>query len=336
MFSNLILVQTLGRSTQIDQEYFGTHITKTPETIRPLHVLRLSFKSAMDKHNTDAEYSIVNDLLQGIRQDLLIQRIKNPFSIAVNETHAKLSLRHNDLSEFRRCMTNLLDDYAVEWQIQSNPPIYQTTPISPPRFKDDLSPLMQEPSFLTEHTPEMVHLHILFLCMIGHYTQIQNLLTQLPPILASTYLISHAVSIVQTQRIGNWTRFSRLRTQFRDKFGADNPNFILLTLIQRNNNSVALHALMQSSRPTLPLPSLLHHLRIDKSVLTALIEQNAITVKNDAIECQAECSKLEKAKTLIQFDATGMDIRPVSDQSQKVAKTVGQKNTTFEAMKRKL
>lgn len=53
------------------------------------------------------------DQMKAIRQDLVVQKIQNPFSVKVYETHAKISLDKGDLNEFNQVATLLCLQFSV-------------------------------------------------------------------------------------------------------------------------------------------------------------------------------------------------------------------------------
>ena len=96
-----------------------------PATIRPLAVLERAFSFVMDKYRLNQEGSYICDQLRSIRQDLMVQAIRNDFTVLVYEANARISLvmvgqrlslssipcrrflRQGDREQFNQCQTQL-------------------------------------------------------------------------------------------------------------------------------------------------------------------------------------------------------------------------------------
>jgi SAC3/GANP family len=131
-----------GTCTDIEKRYFRLIAPPEPSAVRPLHILKLAFervlakykesgdtgsgglaavKSISDSPSVSLQYSnypfykaYVNDQLKSIRQDLVVQCIRNEFTIDVYETHARIALENRDASEFVQCQTQLEILYSRE------------------------------------------------------------------------------------------------------------------------------------------------------------------------------------------------------------------------------
>ena len=63
-----------------------------PATIRPLSVLERAFSFVMNKYRLNKDWPYISDQLRSIRQDLMVQLIRNDFTVLVYEENARIAL----------------------------------------------------------------------------------------------------------------------------------------------------------------------------------------------------------------------------------------------------
>lgn len=55
-------------------------------------MLERAFAFVMEKYRTNKDWSYISDQLKSIRQDLMVQSIRNDFTVLVYEENARLAL----------------------------------------------------------------------------------------------------------------------------------------------------------------------------------------------------------------------------------------------------
>ncbi|EGW30852.1 uncharacterized protein SPAPADRAFT_142098 [Spathaspora passalidarum NRRL Y-27907] len=97
----------IGRCTDLEKSYLRLTSEPDPNRVRNQQVLQKSLKFVQEKYLQTKNYSYALDQFRSIRQDLMVQNIKNDFTIVVYETNAKISLENDDLGQFNQCQSQL-------------------------------------------------------------------------------------------------------------------------------------------------------------------------------------------------------------------------------------
>ncbi|KRX07027.1 hypothetical protein PPERSA_07190 [Pseudocohnilembus persalinus] len=100
----------------INQNLTKTYVRSMQEPeiseIRPEQVLKKSLKHILTKwKNQEVDYNYMQDQFRSIRQDLVVQRIKNEFTVKVCEHNARICIEGRDILQFLECCTTLFELY---------------------------------------------------------------------------------------------------------------------------------------------------------------------------------------------------------------------------------
>ncbi|CAM9314155.1 unnamed protein product [Discosporangium mesarthrocarpum] len=116
---NIDAITVKGTSTELEKDYLRLTQAPDPSTVRPQHVLEKAIELLQAKWGRhEVDYIYTCSQLKAIRQDLVVQRIKNPFTVQVYEAHARIALQQGDLNEYNQCQTQLKELYSSGLQGQ--------------------------------------------------------------------------------------------------------------------------------------------------------------------------------------------------------------------------
>lgn len=102
----------IGTATKLEKDFIRAHseIVNDKETVRPLRVLSEAFDFVMNKYKENKDYKYIINQLKSIRQDMLIQNIKNDFSVKVYETSTLISLQNEDIENANITLSVLIKE----------------------------------------------------------------------------------------------------------------------------------------------------------------------------------------------------------------------------------
>ena len=166
-----------GTSTKIEKPYIRLTTPPAPADVRPEPVLKKALAWVKQKVDEGASYLFINNQLKSIRQDLVVQRIRNQFTVITYETHARVALENSDINEFSQCQAQLITLY------------------------DEVD---------AGHPREFLAYRILYCCYAKDNTNLLDIMKSLTPEERKDPLVSHALEVCHAVIQNNYHRFFRL------------------------------------------------------------------------------------------------------------------------------
>jgi len=113
-------LKIVGTCEKLEKGYLRLTSAPDPTKVRPLHVLKKTYAMLCEKWKEEKDYIYINDQFRSLRQDLLIQNIKNEFTVKAYETHSRITIESGDLLEFNQCQTQLKYLYSLKEEHKKN------------------------------------------------------------------------------------------------------------------------------------------------------------------------------------------------------------------------
>jgi len=113
-------LKIVGTSEELEKPYLRLTSVPLPEKIRPERVLKKTYDMLVRKWEENPNYKYTNTQFKSLRQDLLVQNIRNEFAVKSYETHARIAISIGDLSEYNQCQTQLWELYHENEEYKTN------------------------------------------------------------------------------------------------------------------------------------------------------------------------------------------------------------------------
>ncbi|GAA5972152.1 hypothetical protein JCM11641_002518 [Rhodosporidiobolus odoratus] len=167
----------VGKSTKLEKPYLRLTTLPDPNTIRPLAILRQTLDLLKKKWREEGNYNFICDQFKSMRQDLIVQRLTNDFTVQVYEIHARIALEKGDLGEFNQCQSRLRQLYRLG---------------------------------LHGHPMEFLGYRILYLLFSRNRAELNTTLAELTQDETRDTSVSHALAVRHAVSQGNYNKFFRL------------------------------------------------------------------------------------------------------------------------------
>ncbi|KAH8116404.1 SAC3/GANP/Nin1/mts3/eIF-3 p25 family-domain-containing protein [Phellopilus nigrolimitatus] len=103
----------VGTSQQLFKDYLRLTTEPDPKDIRPYRVLEKTLIELKKRWRQNNDYPWICNQFKSIRQDLIVQRINNEFTVQVYEIHARMALEAADMVEYNQCQQMLKNLYEM-------------------------------------------------------------------------------------------------------------------------------------------------------------------------------------------------------------------------------
>ncbi|KAG8185353.1 hypothetical protein JTE90_005480 [Oedothorax gibbosus] len=245
----------MGTCQNLEKRFFRLTGAVDPTTVRPIEVLTKSLAMVKKHWVEKLDYHYACEQLKSIRQDLVVQCIRNKFTVQVYETHARIALEKGDHTEFNQCQSQL-------------------------------KVLFQEVN--EGNRLEFTGYHILYTMFSESAIELKNLLADIKPEEKDDEVVSHALKMAKACSSNNYHRFFRLYLS-APKMSA----FIVDWFIERIRKA-ALKAVIKSFRPNIPVSHIQSALAFPsmEDCVAFLTKLNLVFVDPGVINCKDSVGQL--------------------------------------------
>ena len=246
---NWSAMHIVGTCKNLEKDYF--RLTKAPDstTIRPQRVLEKSLALVKRRWIAEKHYWSTCQQMKSIRQDLTVQNIRNNFTVAVYEMHARLALENKDHEEFNQCQTQLIALYNEGCH---------------------------------GNISEFTAYRILYYIFTDSKSDLITIKASLSPEMCQDPVIKHALDVQAAYGTKNFHRFFKLFKQ------APKMSGWLMDWFVERVRSEAFRIMIKAYRPYLSVAHISKELgyRKKKECRLWLKEKNITLVSSDSIDCK--------------------------------------------------
>ncbi|GIX77957.1 leukocyte receptor cluster member 8 [Caerostris extrusa] len=245
----------IGTCQDLEKPFLRLTGAVDPTGVRPEEVLKKSLAMVKDHWIRNQDYHFACEQLKSIRQDLVVQCVRNRFTVDVYETHARIALEKGDHTEFNQCQSQL-------------------------------KVLFREVN--EGNRLEFTGYHILYTMYTENAIELKNLLTYLKPVEKQDEVVSHALKLAKACSSNNYCRFFKLYISAPKMSG-----FIIDWFIDRIRKA-ALKAYIKSFRPNIPISFIQSALAFPTAneCMAFLIKANLVFADSGDINCKESVGPL--------------------------------------------
>ncbi|XP_025416271.1 leukocyte receptor cluster member 8 homolog [Sipha flava] len=252
----------VGTCIDLEKKYLRLTAAPDADAVRPLRILIKSLQHVKSKWMSDGDYLFACDQLKSIRQDLTVQGIRDPFTVEVYETHARIALEKSDMGEFNQCQTQLCDLYE---ELKDNPSAQK-------------------------HRNEFLCYSILYCIYTRAICELNNIILYIKELDIKDNCVDFALKTKDAWWLGNHIQLFSLY-----KVAPKMAPYLMDMFLTRERNNFYL-AIAKSYRPTIPISTIQDQMAFVKreDCMAFLKAAGAVfSSNNENIDCKASCGSTE-------------------------------------------
>uniref|UniRef100_A0A914LPQ0 SAC3/GANP/THP3 conserved domain-containing protein n=1 Tax=Meloidogyne incognita TaxID=6306 RepID=A0A914LPQ0_MELIC len=241
----------VGTCTDIEKSFFRLTTAPDPSQVRPPNILLHSLENAKKKYKETRDYRYASDQLKSIRQDLMIQNIRDAFTVKVYETNARVALENKDREEFNQCQNQLKQ-------------LYKLVPNCPNCW-------------------EFTSYRLLYYIYMKETLDVAYLLDELVPAAISDECMGFSLMIWDAWSMGNYIKLLRLYAKAPKMSG-----YVMDMFIDRERTEFLI-SIIKAFRPDIKLSLLINWLQLEnEKALIEFLRQRGIEVdgSEDVLDCR--------------------------------------------------
>uniref|UniRef100_A0A914GVK5 Oxysterol-binding protein n=1 Tax=Globodera rostochiensis TaxID=31243 RepID=A0A914GVK5_GLORO len=249
---NFASLNIVGTCTDIEKSFFRLTASPDASQVRPLNVLKVSLENVKDKYKQSNNYRYASDQLKSIRQDLMIQNIRNDFTVSVYEANARVALEKRDREEFNQCQNQLKQLYKLV------------------------------PAAACPNRWEFTSYRLLYYIYMRETLDVAYLLDELVPDAIADECMGFALMVWDAWSMNNYIKLFRLYSKAPKMTG-----YVMDMFIDRERTEFLI-AVLKAFRPGVPVAVLLGWLQFstEKGLLDFLTQRDIVPEEDGTLDCR--------------------------------------------------